>query len=167
MNTIETIIKTLGLSPHPEGGYFKETYRSTGLIKTDSLNNAYNGSRNYGTCIYFLLTSGNFSALHRIKQDEIWHYYDGACIRLHVINEQGEYANHLIGKDIANGERPQLVVPGGCWFGAEVVGEDSYSLVGCTVSPGFSFDDFEMKPREELQKLYPHLKDLISRLTRH
>jgi len=78
MNSIKAIIKQLDLKPHPEGGFFKETYRSSGSIKADSLDASYNGERNYSTCIYFLLTSDNFSAFHRIKQDEIWHFYDGS-----------------------------------------------------------------------------------------
>lgn len=165
MTKIDTIIKTLDLKPHPEGGYFKETYRSIGEIKEDSLATDYNGKRNYSTCIYFLLTSHSFSAFHRIKQDEIWHFYDGSAIRLHVITPEGHYLNHLIGRDVLNGEIPQFVVPGGCWFGAEVVDDDAYALVGCTVSPGFSFEDFELKPRKELVALFPHLKEVIGKLT--
>ncbi|MCU4154492.1 cupin domain-containing protein [Carboxylicivirga sp. A043] len=165
MNKIDTIIKKLDLSPHPEGGYFKETYRSVGEIKADSLSSDYKGSRSYSTCIYFLLTSNNFSAFHRIKQDEIWHFYDGSPLLLHIITPEGLYIKHRIGWDIINGEIPQFVVPGGCWFGAEVVADEAYSLVGCTVSPGFSFDDFELKPRNELIELFPHLEKEISHLT--
>ncbi len=162
---INNIIKTLELAPHPEGGYFKETYRSTGEIEKNSLPYEYNEKRNYSTCIYFLLTSGNFSALHRIKQDEIWHFYDGSPIRLHMISTEGIHTIQLIGRDLKNGETPQFVVPGGYWFAAEVLEKDSYSLVGCTVSPGFSFDDFELKNSQELTLLFPQHADLISRLT--
>lgn len=112
-----------------------------------------------------MLTSGNFSALHRIKQDEMWHFYDGAPLRLHVITADGEHTVHMIGKDIVNGEVPQFVVNGGCWFGAEVLEENAFSLVGCTISPGFSFEDFEMKTRKELIALFPHLEELITRMT--
>ncbi len=167
MNSIERIITKLHLKPHPEGGYFKETYRSTGIINADSLEASYNGERNYSTCIYFLLTSDNFSALHRIKQDEIWHFYDGSPIRLHMITEAGKHTEHIIGKDLSKGELPQFVVPGGCWFAAEVVEDDTFSLVGCTVSPGFSFEDFELKSKKELTGLFPHLQDVISKLTHH
>jgi len=162
-----TIIEQLDLKPHPEGGYFKETYRSIGLVNADSLDESYSGERNYSTCIYFLLTSENFSALHRIKQDEIWHFYQGSTIRLHMISNSGEHTEHLIGNNLSNGEVPQFVVPGGYWFAAEVIGEDTYALVGCTVSPGFSFEDFELQSRKELTELFPHLERTIAQLTHH
>lgn len=166
-NTIEEIVNQLELQPHPEGGYFKETYRSFGEINEDSLAQGYKGKRNYSTCIYFLLTSDNFSAFHRVKQDEIWHFYDGSTIRLHIISEEGVHTFHLIGRDLQNGETPQLVVPGGCWFAAEVINKNSYSLVGCTVSPGFSFEDFELKSKKELVSLFPNNEEIITRLTHH
>jgi len=163
----DRIITELELKPHPEGGYFNETYRSHGEIKEENLSDDYNGKRNYSTCIYFLLTSDKFSALHRIKQDEIWHFYDGSPIRLHTISVSGIHTVTIIGKDVLNGETPQFVVPGGCWFAAEVIDENSFSLVGCTVSPGFSFDDFELRSRKELTSLFPDKKDIISKLTHH
>ena len=164
-DSIERIIKKLELEPHPEGGYFRETYRSLGEIGQDSLGAAYNGNRNYSTCIYFLLTSDNFSSLHRIKQDEIWHFYGGSPIRLHTISELGHYEDFVIGSDLNGGETPQFVVPGGCWFAAEVTDKDSYSLVGCTVAPGFSFEDFELKTRKELMAMFPQHEEIISKLT--
>jgi predicted cupin superfamily sugar epimerase len=164
--SISQIIERLNLEPHPEGGYFRETYRSSGKIQQDSLGPGFEGLRNYSTCIYFLLTSNDFSAFHRIKQDEIWHFYDGSPIRLHVINPSGAYTQHLIGRELAKGETPQLVVPAGCWFAAEVEGQNIYSLVGCTVSPGFDFRDFEMISRQELISLFPSHKQIISKLTR-
>lgn len=162
---ISQIIEKLELTPHPEGGYFKETYRSSGEIKQDCLGSSFEGSRNYSTCIYFLLTSNDFSAFHRIKQDEIWHFYDGSPIHLHVISPSGKYSKHRIGRDLAVGETPQLMVPAGCWFAAEVALENAFSLVGCTVSPGFDFQDFEMRSRQELISLFPEQKDIISKLT--
>ncbi|WP_339716438.1 cupin domain-containing protein [Cyclobacterium amurskyense] len=166
-NSINKIIDVLGLAPHPEGGYFKETYRSSGEILQDCLPDDYKGNRNYSTCIYFLLTSNNFSAFHRIKQDEIWHFYDGSPIRLHTISESGIHEEHLIGRDLIKGEVPQFIVPGGYWFGAEVINKNSCSLVGCTVSPGFSFVDFELKSRLELINLFPQHKKIIANLTRN
>ena len=164
-STIESIISKLELQPHPEGGYFKESYRSLGEIDASSLPHSYAGKRNYSTCIYFLLTSDKFSAFHRIKQDEIWHFYDGSSIVLHTISETGAYAKYTIGKDLNKGERPQLIVPGGNWFAAEVLDQDGYALVGCTVSPGFSFEDFEMKSRQELTALFPEHETIISKMT--
>lgn len=164
--SISQIIERLNLEPHPEGGYFRETYRSSGKIQQDSLGPGFEGLRNYSTCIYFLLTSNDFSAFHRIKQDEIWHFYDGSPIHLHVITPSGAYNKHLIGREMAQGETPQLVVPAGYWFAAEVPNENAYSLVGCTVSPGFDFRDFEMISRQELISLFPSHKQIISKLTR-
>jgi hypothetical protein len=166
-NSIANLIQELHLEPHPEGGYFKETYRSIGEITENSLGPEYSGKRNYSTCIYFLLTSEKFSALHRIKQDEIWHFYDGSPIRLHLISELGVHTEHCIGRDFTKGEVPQFIVPGGYWFAAEVIHKDHYSLVGCTVSPGFSFEDFELKSSKELVALFPDKKELISKLTHH
>jgi predicted cupin superfamily sugar epimerase len=164
-NTIDDLILKLDLKPHPEGGFFRETYRSAGEIDESSLDSQYKGKRNYSTCIYFLLTSDNFSAFHRIKQDEIWHFYDGSPIHLHIISELGIYTDHIIGINFKKGEVPQVVVPGGSWFAAEVINTNAYSLVGCTVSPGFSFDDFELKPRKDLIALFPDKANIISRLT--
>ena len=159
------LIKTLGLQPHPEGGYFKETYRSKGEIGQDNLGTAYTGARNFSTCIYFLLTSDSFSAFHRIKQDEIWHFYKGSGLKLHMISPQGVHNEHLIGNNLEEGEVPQFVVPGGYWFAAQVIEPDSYSLVGCTVSPGFDFKDFELIARSDLIDIFPQHKHIISRLT--
>lgn len=166
-NSINDIIYKLKLKPHPEGGFFRETYRSSEKIKENSLDNGYIGDRNYATCIYFLLTSDNFSAFHRIKQDEIWHFYDGSPLQLHIISESGVYTSHAIGKNLNKGEVPQFVVSGGSWFAAEVIVNNSYSLIGCTVSPGFSFEDFELKSRNKLISLYPNREKIIIKLTHH
>lgn len=163
MTIEEKIIEKLGLQLHPEGGYFKETYRSEGEINPGS---SYNGTRNYSTCIYFLLTSGMFSAFHRIKQDEIWHFYEGSNIDLHIISETGQHSSKVIGRNFFKGESPQVVVPGGSWFAAEVTTPNSFALVGCTVAPGFDFSDFELAQRNELTSAFPQHRDLIARFTR-
>jgi uncharacterized protein len=162
----ENIIRALQLNPHPEGGFFRETYRSMGVISKDELGNKYSGKRNFSTCIYFLLTSENFSAFHRIVQDEAWHFYEGSPLSLHMISPQGEYARVIIGRNFEKGEVPQFVVPGGTWFAAEVASIDSFSLLGCTVAPGFDFEDFEMGRRDELISLFPELNEIIFRLSR-
>lgn len=164
-NKIEKIIKELDLKPHPEGGYYKETYRSEGKINSGSLHSDYDGERNYSTCIYFLLTSDTFSAFHKIKQDEIWHFYDGSPILLHTISESGEHKEYTIGLDFKKGETPQLVVPGNHWFAASVLNKNEYSLVGCTVSPGFDFSDFILPSRKELISKFPKHELLITELT--
>lgn len=165
-NEIKQLIEKLNLAPHPEGGYFKETYRAYEQIPVESLGDNYSGDRNVATCIYFLLTSDNFSAFHKINQDEIWHFYSGSPILLHIISEKGLYESHQIGSNILNSEVPQFVVPGGSWFAAEVIDNNSYSLIGCTVSPGFHFDDFHLANREMLLQKFPEHAIIIQRLTR-
>jgi uncharacterized protein len=165
MEEADKIISKLKLQPHPEGGYFRETYRSAGEIAEDSLDLRFKGSRSYSTCIYFLLKAEEFSAFHKIHQDEIWHFYDGSPIRLHMITPSGEYSVTIICCDIEHGQIPQFIVPGESWFAAEVVNRNDYSLVGCTVSPGFDFGDFELASREELLKLFPQHKEIIIKLT--
>ena len=166
MNNVDAIIKKLDLKPHPEGGYFKETYRSSGEISNDSLKSGYSGNRNYSTCIYFLLRSDDFSAFHKINQDEIWHFYAGSPICLHIISEAGDHTKHIIGKDVCNEQLPQLVVPGNHWFAASVINRDDYSLVGCTVSPGFDFADFTLPNRAELLARFPQHQQIITALTK-
>lgn len=166
MTDAEKIAKKLQLEPHPEGGYFKETYRSHGFIKKDSLDDDFSGERNYSTSIYFLLTSDVFSAFHRIKQDEIWHFYKGTPIRLHIISNEGHYSNIIIGNHLEKGERPQYVVNAKDWFAAEVIDPCSYTLLGCTVSPGFDFKDFELAERKSLIAKFPQHSFIIERLTR-
>ncbi|MDU8885564.1 cupin domain-containing protein [Yeosuana sp. MJ-SS3] len=162
---IEYLIKELDLQPHPEGGFFKEVYRSTGTIGSESLDSRYSGKRNYATSIYFLLTSDTFSAFHKINQDEVWHFYDGSPIKIHMISEDGEYSYVIVGRNLKDGEKLQFVVPGGSWFAANVINQNDYSLVGCTVSPGFDFKDFQLADRNELIAQYPKYKEIIFNLT--
>ncbi|RRO20303.1 cupin domain-containing protein [Flavobacteriaceae bacterium 14752] len=165
MPTYKDIINKLNLQPHPEGGYFKETYRSQGEILESSLGKDYTGNRNYSTSIYFLLTSNQFSAFHRITQDEIWHFYEGSPVKIHMISKAGDYSSIVVGRDFTKDQLPQYVVKGGIWFAAEVLDEKSFSLVGCTVSPGFDFKDFEMPSRQTLLELFPDLKSVITRFS--
>jgi len=164
--TLEDIIRTLQLKPHPEGGYFRETYRSTGEIIPESLSAEFSGKRNYSTCIYYLLTSETFSAFHRIVQDETWHFYEGSALYLHMISPQGSYTKVIIGRELNNGQVPQFTVPGGTWFAAHVINPDDYSLMGCTVSPGFDFADLELGNLEEMLKRFPQHTGIIKRFTR-
>ncbi len=164
--SIESIVEQLELLPHPEGGFYKETYRSSGLIPKNALTNDFDGDRNYATGIYFLLTSNNFSAFHRIKSDEMWHFYSGSPLSVHVIDEKGNYTKHIISNQLEKGHKPQLVVPANCWFASSVDDKNTFALVGCTVSPGFDFNDFELANRDSLMKAYPKHSDIITRLTR-
>ncbi|WP_103867314.1 cupin domain-containing protein [Aquimarina sp. I32.4] len=163
---VEELVEKLGMNPHPEGGFYKETYRSTGVVPQQILGKEFTGDRNYCTAIYFLLTSSNFSAFHKINQDEIWHYYEGASLYVHVIDKEGKYKKYTLGLDLDKGELPQLVVPAGCWFASGVKNEEGYSLVGCTVSPGFDFKDFELAERKKMINKYPECKYLIRCFTR-
>lgn len=166
MNSPEQIVDRLQLKPHPDGGYYKETYRSSGGIDNAGLEEGYEGDRNYSTCIYFLLTSDSFSLFHRIRQDEIWHFYDGSPINLHTISPNGQHTEHIIGRAFDKGQVPQLVVSGGDWFVTEVMEEGAYSLVGCTVSPGFNFEDLVLADRQDLISKFPIHQGLITRFTR-
>ena len=148
----EVIINALGLERHPEGGWFRETYRSTEMFPSAALPPRFSGGRSFCTAIYFLLNKGEFSAFHRIKSDELWHFHIGARITIHVITPEGDYWTLPLGADLFAGDSFQTFVPAGCWFGAEVTGESEFSLVSCTVSPGFDFADFEMAGRDALLK---------------
>ena len=163
---IEKIITRLDMIQHPEGGFYKETYRSSGVIPREGLPKDFSGTRNYCTAIYFLLTAENFSAFHRIKQDEMWHFYDGDPLDIHIITEEGAYKKHTLGMNLDKGEFPQLIVPAGCWFASSVCDAKGYALVGCTVSPGFDFDDFELAKRDSLHNFFPDHAALISKYTR-
>jgi len=164
--TAEYIIKHLQLQPHPEGGFFKETYRSTGIISSKCLPQEFNGNRSYSTAIYFLLRQGDYSAFHRIASDECWHFYEGGTLLIHVISEEGNYSCIRLGREIHEEEIFQFVVPANSWFASEPAEGVDFSLVGCTVSPGFDFADFEMANAENLSKQYPEHQSLIHRLCR-
>lgn len=163
--TAEYFIKYLELLPHPEGGFFKETYRSAGIVASQSLP-GFNGDRHYSTAIYFLLQNGDFSAFHRIKSDECWHFYEGGTLLIHIIDEKGNYSCVTLGRKIHEGDVFQFVVPAGCWFASEPASGTDFTLVGCTVSPGFDFADFEMANAKVLSKDYPQYHALIERLCR-
>ncbi len=164
--TTQDYVNKLNLLPHPEGGYFKETYRSEEVISTEALPERFAGERAFGTSIYYLLEGNDFSAFHRLKSDEIWHFYDGSPISLHLIYPSGEYRNILLGTDLFNGEEPQIIIPKGIWFAAHPVNKSSFSLVGCAVYPGFDFSDFEMASFEKLSELFPQHSKLLKEFTR-
>ena len=161
------IIAFFNLTKHPEGGYYKETHRSKGEILSENLGNKFEGNRNYCTSIYFLLTSDKFSAFHKISQDEIWHFYTGTALKLHMISPDGAYSFVMIGNDFLKGEIPQFTVPAHHYFGAEVLEQNSFSFTGCTVSPGFDFRDFVLPSCTELSKEFPEHSEIIAQLTHH
>jgi predicted cupin superfamily sugar epimerase len=159
-------IERLGLVPHPEGGYYRQTYRSRETIARAHLPPRFTGDRAFATAIYYLLEGEDFSAFHRIRQDEGWHFYDGSPLTVHVLETDGSYAPIRLGRDLRAGQVPQAVVPAGALFAASVDNPRSCALVGCTVAPGFDFADFEMPTRQELLARYPQHRGLIERLTR-
>ena len=165
-NEIQKIAKKLQLLPHPEGGFYRENYRCEMEIPQSVLGTEFSGSRNVSTCIYFMLTSDSFSAFHRIKQDEIWHFYGGSALLLYMISPQGKLSKVKIVSDLLNDEFLQFVVPAGYWFAAEVCEQDSYSLVGCTVAPGFDFADFELAVKDKLCDLFSKQREIIERYCR-
>lgn len=160
------LIQQLALQPHPEGGYYAETYRSSEQIAHEALPGRFGGVRVFSTAIYYLLEKGNFSAFHRIKSDECWHFYAGGKLLVHILLPNGRLETVAIGSNIAAGERFQYVVPAGCWFAAEPAPDTSWSLTGCTVAPGFDFADFEMARAADLIARYPKEEKLIKRLCR-
>jgi uncharacterized protein len=159
-------IEKLQLEPHPEGGYFRQTYRSEVVIAREALPAGFSGKRAVSTAIYFLLEGKNFSAFHRLRSDEVWHFYMGGPLVVHVIEPEGNYFRILLGRDLDDGQVLQAVVRAGCWFASHVADWKSFAVVGCTVAPGFDFEDFAMVKREELGALYPQHRELVGRLTR-
>ena len=166
MNNLDSqyFVSKLGLEPHPEGGYYKETFKSTEMITDQELTVHFEGKRKLYTSIYFLLTSNNVSHFHRIKSDEVWYYHAGSPLTIHIIDEKGEYSELKLGLNIDKGEVPQALVPKHSIFASSVMGEDTFSLVGCMVSPGFDFKDFELFTQEDLLSKYPSCKDVIMKL---
>jgi predicted cupin superfamily sugar epimerase len=167
------IVKALDLQPHPEGGYFRETYRASEAIPIAGLDRRYGGARATSTAIYYLLEAGQRSALHRLKSDEIFHFYTGDALTIIEIAPDGRFTETLLGADFAAGAVPQHVIPAGAWFGAVPTGRFSsrgfsprgFSLVGCTVAPGFDFADFELAERAVLLAAFPRHETWIRRLT--
>lgn len=153
---IQELIQSLGLLSHPEGGYYKETYRSVETI---------DGEQALMTSILFLLTSENASNFHRIQSDEHWYFHEGSPLIVHVIGENG-HEQKLLGLDLSAGQSPYHLVQKQDIFGSEVQESNSYALVSCAVAPGFMFRDFELFTREELLGQYPQHAEIIGRLTK-
>ena len=165
MQTADYWIEKLGLEEHPEGGFFKETYKSDESVPQNAIPGRFKGSRFFSTGIYFLLKKGVFSSFHKIKSDEMWHFYEGYSLQIVYINLSHELVTIKLGRDFDNGEVLQAVVPANCWFGSFLPEGSSYALVGCTVSPGFDFEDFEMASRTDLLAQYPQYHEIIQHLT--
>lgn len=166
MYTAAELITHYQLQPHPEGGWYKEIYRSKELIAANALPKRFSGNRNFSTAIYFLLEQGNYSAFHKIKSDECWHFYAGDALEVFILLPIGELQIISLGNDIAYGQVFQYVVPANCWFASRPSKESAFCFVGCTVAPGFDFEDFEMAKAETLTQAFPQHSSLIRELCR-
>ncbi len=158
-------INKLNLLAHPEGGYYKEIYRSEEFIEQTVLPNRYSSKHSLSTSIYFLLNKNQISAFHKLQSDEIWHYHTGASLKIHIISNDGNYKEVKLGLSLEDGESPQIIIPHNHWFAAELLDKSSFTLIGCTVAPGFDFTDFILGKQDILKKLFPQHSDLIVRMT--
>lgn len=156
--TSEYWIEHLKLLPHPEGGFYRETYRATGELTTTA-----GDKRNHSTAIYFLLRAQDRSLFHKIKSDELWHFHAGGRLTLYVLSREG-LITRTLGQNVDEGDTLQLIVPANHWFAARVT-EGPYVLSGCTVSPGFDFRDFEVAQRQNLLAEFPDCSQIINELT--
>jgi len=160
-HTAAELIRRLGLQPHPEGGHYRETYRGTQQV----LRTLQGPARSAGTAIYYLLHDNAYSAWHRIASDEIWHFYAGCALHVHVLEEGGSISTHRLGDALRDPAAAyQVMVPAGSWFGAELPEPGGCALVGCTVAPGFEFSEFELADTDALLAAYPGHEDLVRRL---
>lgn len=154
--TAQQVVNALNMMPHPEGGFYVETYRHPKLIQLD------NGlKRNLFTSIYYMLTPGDFSHFHRLKSDEIWFFHAGTAVKVHML-QAGKLTTNLVGN--IPGTLPQLVIPAETWFAAEMTVPEYFSLVSCTVSPGFEFDDFEIATAQRLTAEGWDMKEIPEKL---
>ena len=160
-------IDKLQLQPHPEGGYYREIYRSEELIAADALPSRYTGSRPFVSLIHFLLKDEQVSKFHRLKSDEIWHFYTGTPVALQLLDNTSGHREVILGADTSEGHTFQTIIRRDTWFGAFMKNTDTsaFALLGCAVAPGFTFDDFELAEREHLLSRFPQYSHLIHRLT--
>jgi len=163
--TADDVIRALNLQPHPvEGGFFRETYRTTATLPASVLP-SHSGARSVSTAIYYLLKPGHVSELHVLPGDEVFHFYLGSPVRMLQLWPDGSGKEVVLGSDIVAGQVPQLVVPGGVWQGTRLVGDTGFALLGCTVAPGFDYADYRNASRAELVAKWPAFTDEITRLT--
>jgi uncharacterized protein len=166
MFTPRQLIEQYALQPHPEGGWYKETYRSREHIPGVALPERFGGARAFSTAIYFLLEQGNFSAFHRIKADECWHFYAGGPLFVYVIQPDGSLDIICLGNDNTERQLFQYIVPANCWFASRPAAGSAFCFTGCTVAPGFDFTDFELADAASLSALYPKHEKIINELCR-
>ena len=167
MPTAEEIIAKLDLKPLPEeGGYYRETYRAEGEgLPARDFGIDKDSNRSVSTAIYYLVTEDNFSSIHRISSDEVFHFYAGDPVEMIQFDDDGNLERRILGSDVMNNEEPQVVVPKGIWQALRLVEGGGWALLGTTVAPGFEFEDFEIGTREQMLELFPHLRTDIMRFT--
>jgi predicted cupin superfamily sugar epimerase len=166
MLTADELISFLKLEPHPkEGGHFRETYRASELIEVSALPARYGSARAHSTAIYYLLTQGTFSALHRLDSDEIFHFYLGDPVEMLQLMADGSGQTIVLGPDLLKGQHVQVNVPRGVWQGSRLVPGGRFALLGCTVAPGFDYADYEGANRQEMLSKYPTFANLVTKLT--
>jgi len=161
----EQLIAHYKMQKHPEGGYYAESFKSKGRLPESALPQGIKGERLWSTAIYFLLSNGEKSKLHKIAFDEVWHFYLGDPLVIVEILQDGTVQETKLGTNVTGGEKLQHVVPGGRWFGSYLPLDSQFAFVGCTVAPGFDFSDFEMGDRDTLLELYPSAKHTILHLS--
>ena len=169
--TADQVKRLLQLEPHPrEGGWYRQTYAAGAVLPASAFAATpdparYSGPRRLTTAIYYLLEPDTFSEMHRLGSDEVFHHYAGGAVEMLQLWPGGRIERVVIGKDLAAGQRPQLVVPRGVWQGSHLLGGDAWALLGCTVSPGFEYDDYETGTRNELLAGWPAAAESIRALT--
>jgi len=163
--TAAALIRDLGLAPHPEGGFFRETHRAPLTIPAGALPVGYAGPRSAATAIYYLVTRESFSALHRLRGDELFHFYLGDPVEMLQLDPGGAGRIVVLGRDVAAGMHPQVLVPWGTWQGSRVRDGGELALLGTTMSPGFDGRDFELGRRDDLLRTHPGFRDTILALT--
>lgn len=166
MSNSYRLIQLYNLQPHPEGGWYRQTYKCEEKVAAMALPERFSGDRSFSTAIYFLLEKGNFSTFHRIKSDECWHFYSGDPLQIYIIQQNGTLDIITLGNDFEKAQSFQYVVPANCWFASRPATGSSYCFVGCTVSPGFEFDDFELGDANELSSSFPQHKAIIREMCR-
>lgn len=161
----DVLIERFGLQPHPEGGFFRETFRGGDKVVREA---SPGETRSASTAIYYMLCDGAHSAWHRIRSDEVWHFYAGEPINVYVIDTAGQLLTHRLGNALTNQDAVfQAVVPAGQWFAAELCDSGdpaAFALAGCTVAPGFEFSEFELADVAALTKSYPQHEAVIRKL---
>lgn len=167
MNEVKELIKRFNLQPHPEGGYYACNFKSKDTVQSTDKDRYNDENRSAGTSIYYLLQGHSFSAWHSLNSDELWHHYTGSSLKIHVIDKQGNLTTHLLGNPLENPDASfQVAIIAGNWFAAEIIDKTSYSLVGCTVNPGFEFKDFKLADRETLSAEFPQHTAIITQFSR-